>query len=390
MQTSTSKTDYIIDQNPNYKPHFVPINNPDMDVFEIETWINTTRKATKDKKISPTFAKEILTKTNHYAHIKKVLKSIRENCKTKEEIASYKEFLLSCVYEREMSPLALEDLRYLANMCDCSNELESYNKVDKFYKKNDCQNVVTIKTHNELISTYWRIKETTGWNDIRLFVYANNFDGAEVQYPRVKEFVFKNNSSINLEDATELSGNLDFSMCQKAVLTNCNLKDVNKLNFGENTSVYLGYANYIPNKLDVSMCPFVRLDRYDFYFQPLKFKKDAEIYLEDSYNLPNVFDLSMCAKISLDNAYLIGVKEIKFGNNAEVSLKNCTCVPKNMDFSMCSKVDLKHSNLYSAKIIKFKNKKQMEEANLDTSNFAGRIIFAEENTRLPNPNTPEI
>ena len=46
---------------------------------------------------------------------------------------------------------------------------------------------------------------------------------------------------------------------------------------------------------------------------------------------------------------------------------------------MCSKVDLKHTNLYRAKIIKFKNKKQMEEANLDTSNFAGSIIFAEEN-----------
>ena len=185
--------------------------------------------------------------------------------------------------------------------------------------------------------------------------------------------------------ANDLTNGLKYSSTE-----NENLKDVNKLNFGENTSVYLGYANYIPNNLDVSMCPFVRLDRYDFYFQPLKFKKDSEIYLEDSYNLPNVFDLSMCAKISLDNAYLIGVKEIKFGNNAEVSLKNCTCVPKNMDFSMCSKVDLKHSNLYSAKIIKFKNKKQMEEANLDTSNFAGRINFAEENTRLPNPNTPEI
>ena len=43
---------------------FVAINNKDMNIYDVEKWINNTRKANGGV-ISPEFAMEILGKTNH-------------------------------------------------------------------------------------------------------------------------------------------------------------------------------------------------------------------------------------------------------------------------------------------------------------------------------------
>ena len=91
---------------------FVEIDNNEMNVFDIEKLINTTRDANGGI-ITPDSAMEILSKTNHFGHIKKVLKHIKEKCKTAEEIAPYKEFILSCVDGREISPQAMDILQNL-------------------------------------------------------------------------------------------------------------------------------------------------------------------------------------------------------------------------------------------------------------------------------------
>ena len=84
---------------------FVAINNTDMGLSDIEKWIKTARDDNGGI-ISPEFAMEILSKTNHLGHIKKVLRNIKDNCVTPEKIAPYREFILSCVDGREMSPNA--------------------------------------------------------------------------------------------------------------------------------------------------------------------------------------------------------------------------------------------------------------------------------------------
>ena len=61
---------------------FVAIDNIDMDALKVEEWINTNRDANGGV-ISPEFAMEILTKTNHFAHIKKVISLIKKNCSDK-------------------------------------------------------------------------------------------------------------------------------------------------------------------------------------------------------------------------------------------------------------------------------------------------------------------
>ena len=56
---------------------FVEIENTSMNIYDIEKWINDTRKANGGV-ISPEFAMEVLSKTNYYGHIKKVLKELEE------------------------------------------------------------------------------------------------------------------------------------------------------------------------------------------------------------------------------------------------------------------------------------------------------------------------
>ena len=84
---------------------FVAIDNTDMDVFKVEEWINRTRDANGGV-ISPEFAMEILGKTNHFAHIKKVVNHIKKSCMdengelVKDKVLAYKEFILSCIDRR--------------------------------------------------------------------------------------------------------------------------------------------------------------------------------------------------------------------------------------------------------------------------------------------------
>ena len=127
---------------------FVAINNTDMGLNDIEKWIKTARD-NNGGVISPEFAMEILSKTNHLGHIKKVLANIKKNCTTKEEIEPYREFILSCVDGREMSPQALGMLSELASLCGCEDEFKVANGKLKIYGKFDCDNVVIVKSIEE-------------------------------------------------------------------------------------------------------------------------------------------------------------------------------------------------------------------------------------------------
>ena len=86
---------------------FVAIDNKNMDALKVEEWINHTRDANGGV-ISPEFAMEILTKTNHFAHIKKTINYIKKSCTDEkgelvtDKVLAYKDFILSAVDEREM------------------------------------------------------------------------------------------------------------------------------------------------------------------------------------------------------------------------------------------------------------------------------------------------
>ena len=94
---------------------FVAIDNTDMNVYQVDRWIKDTRDADRDI-ITPEFAMEVLSKTNHIANIKTVIRNIKAQCIDEnkklvpELVLPYRDFILSCVDGREQSKMVMADL----------------------------------------------------------------------------------------------------------------------------------------------------------------------------------------------------------------------------------------------------------------------------------------
>ena len=240
---------------------FVAINNVDMNINDVEKWIKTARDANGGV-ISPEDAMEVLSKTNHLGHIKKVLRNIYKNCTTPEKMAPYKEFILSCVDRREMSGEAMDILREMAKLCCCEDELETINKKPKLYNKTDCK-LITVKSKEEF--------EALRGENLKVYFDADKVDLSECDLSKVKVFNFREVAVVNLVGAKNLPKDLDFSMCSKVNLRYCDLEGLN-----------------------------------------LKFREGAEVVLRCAQNLPKNLDFSMCSEVDLSACDLRGVKEIKF------------------------------------------------------------------------------
>ncbi len=350
---------------------FVAIDNKDMDVFKVEEWINETRDANGGV-ISPEFAMEILGKTNHFAHIKKVLKNIKEKNKTKEELLAYKEFILSCVDEREMSPQALEMLQEMADVCEVRDEFDEKNAKPKWYDKDDCYKVVVVRTKEEF-------KALEG-NDLRIFFDADEVDLTWCDLDKVKKIRFRDGAVVDLRGAKNLPKVLDLSMCSKVDMFMCDLEGL-KLKFREGAEVNLRRAINLPKDLDVSMCSVVDLSSCDLKGMKLKFREGAEVDLGYAKNLPNDLDVSMCSKLNLLYCDLEGLK-LKFREGAEVNLSMAKNLPKDLDLSMCSVVDWGGCDLTGVEKIKFKNKAQKEKIMKKAKNFSGKVEYDNIFTRI--------
>ena len=325
---------------------FVAIDNEDMDAFEVEDWINRTRDASEGKRISPEFAMEILGKTNFYGHIKKVLKNIKEKNKTKEELLLYKDFVLSCVDGREMSPQALTMLQELADVCEVRDEFDELkNKEPKVYDRDDCYKVVIVRTEEEFYEL--------GGENLRIFFDADKVYLSSCEFNHVKSLKFREGAKVNLSEAKNLPKDLDVSMCSKVDLGNCDLKGLD-LKFREGAKVNLSGAENLPKDLDVSMCSEVKLTGCDLEGLDLNFREGAKVDLSGAKNLPKELDLSMCSEVDMWYCDLTGVEKIKFREGAKVNLNNAEKLPKELDLSMCSEVNLCDCDLSGVEKIKFR------------------------------------
>ena len=163
---------------------FVLINNTDMNINDIEKWIKTARDDNGGV-ISPESAMEVLSKTNHLGHIKKVLRNIKDKCTTPEKIAPYKEFILSCVDGREMSGEAMDMLQEMAGLCGCSeDEFKVANGKLKIYGKFDCDNVVIVKSIKEF--------EALRGENLRVYFDADYVNLGCCDLSGVKQIKFRN------------------------------------------------------------------------------------------------------------------------------------------------------------------------------------------------------
>ncbi len=313
---------------------FMKIDNRDMSVNDVEKLINDVCKV-NDGVILPKFALEILSKTNHITHIKKILNNIKEKCDTPEKMAPYREFILSCVDGREMSPQALDMLDKLAALCGCSDEFEEAKGKPKLYGKFDCKNTVIVRSEEEF-------EELIGEN-FNVHFDIDTVDLSSLDLRKVENIKFREGAEVTLSDAENLPKSLDVSMCSKVNLFGCDLSGLN-LKFREGAEVNLFSTKNLPKDLDVSMCSKVVLGHCDLSELNLKFREGAEVNLDGAKNLPKDLDFSPCSKVDLSDCDLEGLK-LKFKEGAEVNLSGCKNLPKDLDLSMCSKVDLRGCDL---------------------------------------------
>ena len=245
---------------------FVAIDNKDKSPIDVEDLIQITRS---NGEITPEFAMEVLSLTNHSTNIKKLVRAIKDKCKTKEDILPYKDFILSCVDSREVSEEALADLRDIASLCGCDKEFEVAKDMPKFYGKMDCNetDVKVVKSREEF--------EALEGENLKVYFDADNVD-----------------------------------------LSWCDLEGLN-LKFREGAEVDLGYAKNLPKDLDVSMCDAVRLSGCDLEGINLKFREGAEVDLSRAKNLPKVLDLSKCSNVRMSGCDLSSVYEIKLKDKTQ-------------------------------------------------------------------------
>ena len=339
---------------------FVEINNSEMNVPRVLDWINRTKKANNNV-ISPEFAMEILGKTNFFGHIKTVLKNIKENCKTKEDILPYKEFILSCVDGREMSDQAMEDLVAMAKLCCCKDEFEGINKKTKLYRINDCDGI-TVNSIDE-------------FDD--LDVYTNvffNFATVHLSYCKLDKYKgikFLDGALVYLEGVENLYKNLDVSMCSKVDLGFCDISHLDNLRFRDGADVDLKGVEELPHYIDLSRCSKVNLYKCDLsQIDNLRFRDGADVCLQQAENIPQDLDATVFSKIDFSGCELAHLNELRFREGAEVYFYTMEynlslCVnkfPKFLDFSNCSIVDLSFCNVEDVEEIKFGNCKKVKMA----------------------------
>ena len=249
---------------------FVEINNSEMNVPQVLDWINRTKKDNGNV-ISPEFAMKILGKTNFYGHIKVVLKNIKENCKTREDIEPYREFILSAVDRREVSPQAMAVLQELAETGGFKDEFDKTNDKVKIYEVKDCENadVKIIKSKKEF--------EALGGENLRIFFDADEVDLKDCDLEGVEKITFREGAEVDLSFAENLPKELDLSMCSKVDLSGCILEGVEKITFREGAVVDLYVATELPKELDLSICSKVDMTDCDLEgVEKIKFKDKAQ------------------------------------------------------------------------------------------------------------------
>ena len=291
---------------------FVAINNKDMNIYNVDEWIKNIRNA-NDGIISPEFAMDILSKTNHLANIKVVLKNIKEKCATPEKIAPYKEFILSCVDGREMSPQTLENLNELADLCGSKDELEKINKKYKYYDTKACEKNVAVSSQEEL-------EALTGTDLDVLFVQEKEDEHdqymiLDVDFAGIKKLRFNELANIHIQGGKNFPKDMDFSNCWAILINFATFNGDENIKWASISD--MSSVGNIPVNTDLSKCRSVKLDYCNFC-------KDGELKLGGVCDIvgtyfPKKTDLSKCSGIYSELPIsFVGVEEVKFKNKSQI------------------------------------------------------------------------
>ena len=309
---------------------FVEINNADMNIFGVDDWINRTREASGGI-ISPEFAMEVLSKTNHFGHIKKVLKNIKDNCTTTEELMPYKEFILSCVDGREMSREALTYLCEMAEECGCTEELEKLNAKDKQYDVKACEKFAIIRSQEEL-------ENLKGTDLDVLFVHEKGSD------------------------------------CEQEILLSADFSRIKRLRFSELANIHIQGGENFPKYMDFSNCFSIVISHATLNGDE-NIKWASMSTVASVRNIPANTDLSNCRQVCLEHSSFAKDGELKVGGVCDLDF---VTFPKKVDFSKCDGIFSAYKNgLYGVEEIKFRNKAHKRELISKLGEYNGEVVFEE-------------
>ena len=294
---------------------------------------------------------QILKETNHYTHMKKMFKEIKKNCSDKngilipEKILSYKEFILSCVDEREQTDEAMAFLREFAKIGGIENEFEEINKKPKFYSHLDCVGCYHIVSN----SVSEKIKKEAS----KLYYDVDDVD--------LSDFDMKNFDNVKIRETAH--------------------------------TIRFQRAYNFPEVLDLSRFGYVSMnDSYLGNIKELKFRDGAQVGFQafNTYRMKNVtstlpkkLDVSMCSFVNLQYCDLANVEELKLGG--KVLLNRATNLPEVLDFS-CSKrkYDVVRGISYSFDVMKIKLRNKQHRENFDEGGFENDFIYEENSEPAKN------
>ncbi len=311
---------------------FVKIHNMDMSVIDIDGWIKRRRN---ENGMSPEFAMEVLSKTNHYGNIKTVLNCI-EKLPLEEQI-KYKEFVVSAVCYRETSKDTFDRLLKLAVDGGYENYFAENNNIgikSIIYKKDDCK--VFLIGHMEEFSTDMKMYDSLAIDSRTLWEKgggALEFSASglpkRVSFEEWSEYSFSNScfegvKELNLGGYSESAKfeNIEI-MPERVVIDNindvrfshCDFSKIKKAKIScerlvlRDCSGFEGFKYFEVNNL---FCDY-KVDLSAI--EKLKVKKGGSLIFVYGGKLPKYLDLS--------EAGLVGLGEIKdFSNVEEIKFMN--------------------------------------------------------------------
>ena len=290
---------------------FVKIDNY-KDIHEIDRLINGAKNTNN---LSPQFAMEVLRMGNYYGNIKKLLHSIENLGESKW--GEYKEFALSCVDGREVSPESLVILQNIAKASGCEDEFNNINANEKIYEAKSCKVCCRQGKY---------IQEDLSEFDVLHHEHDDDVCVWDAKLPKFADF-------------SECAKGVDFTM------TDCSV--VKKFAFADNDDVIR----------------FIHIGR------PINNEKRGAF--------PKVLDLSQANRVTFDRCDFEGVDEIKFKQGSVVSFFYTSSHPKKLDFSMCEDLvgDFHASEVEE---LVFKDKNYAEVFMGHIHNFSGTITILEE------------
>ena len=350
---------------------FVEINNSDLSVVEIDKEIKVRRN--RDGKFTPELAMWVLSKTNHFANIKFVIKNIKQ--RPQEEWGEYKDFVLSCVDGREQSEKAIEDLLELVKHGGYEEEFNKVNEKNKVYDKEICKSVdvCSVEELKDAIAKGMFVNRADLTTPKYHEVYLRNLDlskvykmtcrgeaewflsgsilpihlSLDVKKANLDECDFKNVSSlsccnsfsgeieVNMNKAKNLSSDLDLTGIDDLSLSACDLSGFEELKFKEYARVNLSRAYNFPKIVDGTEFDLdISLYGSDLSgVEKLYLNKNAK--LAEAKNLPKTMSFMYMDNVLLDGCDLSGVEEISLVTCKNVSMNGCKNLPKSMDLSSC-------------------------------------------------------